>query len=349
MTGSVAIVGYGAIAAIHADLIHAEGHRIHWVIGPVPESARAFADRVGAPHWSTSLADALADPAVAAVVVASPNTTHAPVAAAALRQGKYVLCEVPLATSLDDAHSLAALAAAEDLVLMVCHTHRYQRRLRALKRLAASGETEVDHVLARYLLDRRGNHSSSGRPRSWQDSLLWHHLAHSLDIVLWLLDVRDPAGLGVHAVAGRPVDGSPLELDILLTTPTGQVASVTGSYQHAGPQVYDYVVTGRDHSYATVGEELHRDGEPYHLDPTDGPDEPDERLLQDRDFFDVVRGRTPCPLGAEEVLPVMQLLDVIEKQLLGTDPSLRPYDDPTRHRRRLVLPDSPAEETPSRR
>jgi predicted dehydrogenase len=73
---------------------------------------------------------ALADPGVDAVVVATPTVTHYELAAAALRAGKHVLVEKPIATRVSEAEELCALAAAGGRVLMVGHVFLFNAAIR---------------------------------------------------------------------------------------------------------------------------------------------------------------------------------------------------------------------------
>lgn len=329
----MALVGYGSIAESHATYVRAEGHELRWVVGPVAASAQRFADTHGATFGTTRLEDALADPKVDAVIVASPNSTHAQITRTALEHCKHVLCEIPLATSLGDALEIERLAERSGCIVMVGHTHRYQARLLALRQAIRTENVAVGQVLARYLLDRRIDRSSSGRERSWQDSLLWHHLAHSVDIVLWLLDVTDLEKIEVRAVAGPVRGGAPLDLGILLALPSGTMASIVGSYQFGPQQIYDYVVTGAEHHYATVGDSLLRDGVP--LAQTEAL-VIDERRRQDRHFFEAAQGTRTCPIAPRDVMPAMRVLNVVEEQLVAAGRSVTPYGTRGRHRHELA-------------
>lgn len=86
-----------------------------------------------------SLDDALAGSPDAAVLVATPPDTHHAVAVAALRAGRHVLLEKPLATSMDDARALVASADRAGRVLMVSQNYRFRRPARAMQRLVAEG------------------------------------------------------------------------------------------------------------------------------------------------------------------------------------------------------------------
>jgi predicted dehydrogenase len=87
-----------------------------------------------------SLDDLLGLPGVDAVALATPVQTHYPLAAAALRAGKHVLVEKPLAASAREAEDLVRLARERGRVLMVDHTYLFSPAVRHLKALIDSGE-----------------------------------------------------------------------------------------------------------------------------------------------------------------------------------------------------------------
>ncbi|SDS27060.1 Gfo/Idh/MocA family oxidoreductase [Opitutus sp. GAS368] len=84
---------------------------------------------------TADFASVLANPAIAAVVIATPVTTHFPLAKAALLAGKHVLVEKPLATTAEHAEELVALAARQGLSLMVDHTFVYHSVVARIKTL----------------------------------------------------------------------------------------------------------------------------------------------------------------------------------------------------------------------
>jgi predicted dehydrogenase len=84
--------------------------------------------------------DLLSDPAVDAVAVATPVSTHFELALEALRAGKHVLVEKPLATTSDQAGRLVEEAIRRKLVLLVDHTFIYTGAVRKMRELVATGE-----------------------------------------------------------------------------------------------------------------------------------------------------------------------------------------------------------------
>src|SRR5215213_9952629 len=105
------------------------------VAGSSPERGRLYADELGIPKPYSSLDDLLADSALDAVNISTTNEWHEPQALAAIAAGKHVLCEKPLALSLDGARRMVAAAAAAGVVIGTNHhlrnaaTHRKMREL----------------------------------------------------------------------------------------------------------------------------------------------------------------------------------------------------------------------------
>lgn len=125
------LVGPGGIAHRFADALARGGAgRLVAVAGRRPGAAQAFAARWGA-RAAADLDDLLSDPSVQAVYVATPHHAHAEVAAAALRAGKAVLCEKPLAATAAQAEALVSLARERGVFLMEALWTRYLPALRA--------------------------------------------------------------------------------------------------------------------------------------------------------------------------------------------------------------------------
>src|SRR5258705_10544392 len=82
----------------------------------------------------------LADPAVTAIMIATPAQTHTDLARRALEAGKHVFVEKPLTESTADAIELARMADERGLVLMVGHIFEYAPAVRMMKQLIGDGE-----------------------------------------------------------------------------------------------------------------------------------------------------------------------------------------------------------------
>lgn len=136
----IAIVGTGMIGAVHRRAALLAGAAIRGVAASSPQRARDVAQAWDVPRAYRDIADVVADPQVQVVHVCTPNHLHRAMAQAALEAGKHVICEKPLATTLQDAQALAALAAATGLVATVPFVYRYHPVVREARARIAQGE-----------------------------------------------------------------------------------------------------------------------------------------------------------------------------------------------------------------
>ena len=105
-----------------------------------PARLEAISHRFPAVTLTTRYDEVLTDPAIDAVVIATPISTHFELAAAALQAGKHVMVEKPLAASSQQAVSLIQYAHASRCVLMPGHTFLYSPPVIMIRSLIASGE-----------------------------------------------------------------------------------------------------------------------------------------------------------------------------------------------------------------
>lgn len=139
MTGGgplrLGIVGAGAFAAFLTAALR-DLPEVH--VTAVADSNIARADRLAAGFSARPIADwrlLLREEQVDVMVIATPPNTHAEIALAALRAGRHVFCEKPLATNEADATAVRDAAADSGRVLVVDHVLRYNPILQALIRL----------------------------------------------------------------------------------------------------------------------------------------------------------------------------------------------------------------------
>jgi len=124
---TVGIIGAGRMGSFHAETLarRLPGTRLAAVTDPAPGAAQRLADRLGCPRALTDPGQMLADPAIDAVVIATPARTHAGLVEAAARAGKAVYCEKPMALTLADANRAIAAACRAGIALQVGFNRRY--------------------------------------------------------------------------------------------------------------------------------------------------------------------------------------------------------------------------------
>lgn len=104
MSVRIAVIGAGIMGADHARIVAGDlpGATLQVVCDASAERARAVADETGAVDTATDPLAVIARTDVDALLIASPDDTHAPLTLAALEVGKPVLCEKPLAPASED-------------------------------------------------------------------------------------------------------------------------------------------------------------------------------------------------------------------------------------------------------
>jgi predicted dehydrogenase len=137
----VGVVGLGYWGPnLVRNLHEVEDVEVAWLCDRRPDALAKLGRRYPAVRCTEELADVLGDRTVDAVVVATPVTTHHSIAAAALRHGKHVFVEKPLAASSEEALDLVALAEESGLVVMPGHTFLYSPPVNMIRDLIESGD-----------------------------------------------------------------------------------------------------------------------------------------------------------------------------------------------------------------
>ena len=136
-----AVVGLGYWGPnLIRNLNDIESAELRWICDLDQSRLDTFGRRYPAVSCTRDFADLLADPELEAVAIATPVSTHHPLALAALEAGKHVFVEKPLAASVAQAEALAAAAARRGLTLMPGHTFLYSPPVNMIRELIAGGE-----------------------------------------------------------------------------------------------------------------------------------------------------------------------------------------------------------------
>lgn len=162
----------------------------------------------------------LNDPEVDAVVVATPLSTHYPLAKACLEQGRHVLVEKPFVCQVSEGEELVDLAERGHLTLMVGHTFLYNPSVRKMKEYTVAGDCGDIY----YLHATRTNLG----PIRKDANALWDLIPHDLSIFSYLLDAQP---LWVSAVAAKLLRNSREDVGfVALSYPNGILGHVHASW-----------------------------------------------------------------------------------------------------------------------
>jgi 2-hydroxy-4-carboxymuconate semialdehyde hemiacetal dehydrogenase len=310
----IALAGAGAFGIKHLDaLSRVDDVEVVSIVSRTLAQAQEVATKYGARQATVELREALDNPDVDAVILCTPTQLHAEQSIAALRAGKHVLVEIPLADSWSNAQEVARFAASVDLVCMVGHTRRFNPSHQWIHQRVKAGELDIQQMDVQTYFFRRTNINALGNPRSWTDNLLWHHAAHTVDLFAYQcgepIERANILAGPVHSSLGIPMD-----MSIQLQSASGKICTLSLSFNNEGPlgtffryicdrgtylARYDDLTTGNDEviDVSTVAVSL------------DGVE------LQDREFVDAIReGREPNSSIAS-VLDCYRVLGTLQSQM----------------------------------
>ena len=221
----VGMVGYAFMGAAHAQAWR-NAHRffdmpltpeLTAVAGRSPEAVGAAAERLGFLSSETDWRRMVARDDIDLIDICTPGDSHAEIAIAALQAGKHVLCEKPLANTVEEAEQMStvARAAVERGVWAMCgFTYRRTPALALARRLVEAGRIgTVRQVRAQYLQDWLHDPDA---PMTWRldksksgSGALGDLGAHLVDTAQWLTGqrIRGVSAILETFVKSRPLSG----------------------------------------------------------------------------------------------------------------------------------------------
>ncbi|AHG01858.1 oxidoreductase (plasmid) [Halostagnicola larsenii XH-48] len=216
MSLRVGFIGYGFMGQAHANALarlpmffpEAPDTDRHVLCGRNEERVAAAADRFGFTHttddWETLVDE------VDVLYNLGPNDLHAEPTIAALKQDVHVLCEKPLAASLENAERMVTAARESDAVAACAFNYRYVPALRLAKELIEQGTLgEIRHVRGQYLVDWQADPK---HPWVWRNNVeragygqVGDVGSHTIDLARWLVgEITDVSGRLATLVDERP-------------------------------------------------------------------------------------------------------------------------------------------------
>lgn len=231
MSLGVALMGSGAISDIHVRAVAAvAGLELVSLWSRTPEAALRRAREAGCRAVHDE-AEVFTDPRVELVTILTSSGSHARLARAALRAGKHVLIEKPMAMSLADCETLIAEAKRCDRVLSVVSQRRFEPQHLAAKRVLETGALgKLLWVEAKcpYFRTQAYYDSASWRGTWAEDGgALMNQAIHAVDLLLWL---AGPADSLVAETATQTHDMEAEDLALVLARlRSGAFASVMAS------------------------------------------------------------------------------------------------------------------------
>jgi len=222
-----AVIGAGFIGPVHVEALRRVGVNVVGILGVSNEESRQAATTLGIPRAYTSLEEVLADDQVGAVHIAVPNRLHHGMARDALKAGKHVVCEKPLAMNTTESAELVALARETGLAAAVNYNLRYYPLCVEAREMVRSGRL--------------------GEPYSICGSYVQDWLFHPTDYNWRVLadeggELRAIADIGthwldlMHAITGLEAEAVCADLSVVHATrhrPKGEVETFKGKVGQA--------------------------------------------------------------------------------------------------------------------
>jgi myo-inositol 2-dehydrogenase/D-chiro-inositol 1-dehydrogenase len=243
MTLAVGVIGLGVMGAEHLRLLREEtaGVRVTAICDADSERAGQLAQ--GAVVFADPIA-LIASDKVEAVVIASPDATHAGLALACLSAGKHALCEKPLATSAADALRVVdAEVALGRRLLQIGYMRRFDPAYVEMKRIADAGGIGSPVLL-------HNIHRNAAAPEWFTGPMaVTNSFVHEIDISRWLLGSDLVSAIVHEAPGGDPVlitmetdKGEIVSTEVFMNAHYGyhvyaQLVGRTGTVQMAQPSV----------------------------------------------------------------------------------------------------------------
>jgi predicted dehydrogenase len=178
---TVGLIGYGYWGPnLLRNYMELPTANVKWVCDPLTDRLDKAITRYPSVRPTTDLRTVLDDPEVDAIVISTPISTHHEVAMEALRAGKHVFVEKPMATTVAQCDEMCEAAEARGLTLMIGHTFVYSPPVRTVKGILDSGELgEV-----RFITCSRVNLGLHRR----DVSVVWDLAPHDLSILAYWLE-----------------------------------------------------------------------------------------------------------------------------------------------------------------
>ncbi len=310
----VLMAGQGAFGQKHLEAIaNIAGVEVVSLVGGSAASTEETAKKFKIPHWTTDYSEGLRQPGVEAVIITSPTQVHARQGIEAMRAGKHVMIEIPMADTLADSEQIVKVQKETGLVAMAGHTRRFNPSHQWVHKRIVAQELTIQQMNVQTYFFRRSNMNAQGKPRSWTDHLLWHHACHTVDLFMYQTGetIAD-----CYAVQGpyHPTLGIAMDMGILLRTPSGKICTLSLSFNNKGPLGTFFRYICDNGTYLARYDDL-VDGEEHKIDVSKVDVSMNGIELQDREFFAAIRERREPNASVAQAFAAMRVLDRLERIL----------------------------------
>lgn len=314
MTVNIAVVGLGAFGRKHLDAVaQIPDAKIQYVAHSKMDIAKEVAVRYGAKAAFTDYSQLLEQDDLDGVILATPTQMHHAQTLEALRAGKHVMVEIPMADSLAGVQEIVDVQQETRLIAMAGHTRRFNPSHQYVHNKISAGEFSIQQMDVQTYFFRRTNTNALGQARSWTDHLLWHHAAHTVDLFQYQTGEKI---VKANAIQGpkHPELGIAMDMSIQLQSENGKICTLSLSFNNDGPIGAFFRYIGDTDTYIARYDDL-IDNKDNAIDVSQVAVSMNGIELQDREFVAAIKEKREPNSSVGQVLPCYVVLDALQQQL----------------------------------
>lgn len=347
----IGIVGGGYMGKAHAVAMTSVGAvfntglrpRLEMVAASSPDSAKRYRDQFGFARAARDWQELVADPKVEAIIIASPQDSHRAIAEAAFAAGKPVLCEKPLADTLENARAMVAAADAADVANMVGFNYIRTPASQFVRKLLADGAIgQVTWFRGEHTEDF---YADPSEPRGWrgigmENGNMGDLAPHPINAALALMGPIQSVMADIETVHSKRPGGTVTNDDhaqIMCRFACGVMGHIYSSRVATGRKMgYAYEIHGTEGAirfdqedqnavwlYRANGPEAtrgftkiltgpaHPDYEPFCQGPGHGTGYQDQIIIEARDFLHAIETGEPVWPTFRDGLAVSEVVDAV--------------------------------------
>ena len=345
----IGIVGGGYMGKAHSVAMSAVGAvfgtalrpRLEMICATTPESAERYRGAYGFVRATADWRDLVADPAVEAVVIASPQATHREISQACFAAGKPVMCEKPMGATLEDAKAMVAAAEASGAANMVAYNYIRTPASQYARQLVSTGALgQITWFRGEHTEDF---HADPAAPATWRshgmaNGCIGDLAPHIFNAALALMGPIDSLSARietVHASRGGEAVSNDDQVQMMCRFAGGAMGHLFGSRVATGRKMgYAYEITGTKGAIRFDQEDqnalwLYRSDDPVgqrgFRKILTGPDHPDylpfckgpghgtgyqdQIIIEAKDFLTAIETGTPVWPTFRDGLEVRRIID----------------------------------------
>jgi len=330
-TFKAAIIGCGAIHSLHAGAIATHpAVQLQAVVDIDPYKAEKSAQQFNCRYY-TDYQQLLDQEEIDVVHICTPHYLHASMAIQAMRAGKHVLLEKPMAITVPDAEKIIEVSRMTGKRVGVCFQNRYNPTNRRIKALLASGEVgQILGARAFVTWKRDAAYYASGAWRgTWSQEgggVLINQSIHTLDLLYWFLGKpkKLKASIDNRSLQNAIEVEDTAEGTLLYENDAVALFYATNAYCTDSPIRLELVCEKANICLDSELSILYQDGQVEHVvdgDPVSGKKSVwgAGHTLLIHDFYDHLLSGEPFPLDGEEGIHAVRLVQAFYKSHADKD------------------------------